>query len=123
MIVMPILNVTLWKKPTAARPLRNIWELLAVVGCAGTVVVVVQSEPAWLLYPVAVLTTAGVLWMLTAVNTMVLLIALRLDGQAETWRQVALPLLGGLAAALTELSAMGTARYLLTGTLSWPIPL
>jgi uncharacterized membrane protein len=122
MILMPILNTTLWKQPAATRPLHNGWELLAVIAAAGTLVALVQSEPAWLLYPVAILTTAGVVWMLTAVNTMILLIAFRQDGQAETWHQVAPALLGGLVTALVELAVIGTARYLLTGTLSWSVP-
>jgi hypothetical protein len=61
--------------------------------------------------------------MLSAVNTMILLIATRQDGQASTWQQVAPAFLGGLIAALVELASIGTARYLLTGTLSWPVPL
>ncbi|MFN2157961.1 MAG: DUF2085 domain-containing protein [Anaerolineae bacterium] len=123
MILMPILNTTLWKQPAATRPLRNGWELLGVVAAAGTLVALVQSEPAWLLYPVAILTTVGVVWMLSAVNTMILLIVFRHDSQAETWQQVAPALLGGLVTALAELAIIGTARYLLTGTLSWPVPL
>ena len=31
-------------------------------------------------------------------------------------------MLAGLMAALVELTAMGTMRYLLTGTLGWPLP-
>ena len=123
MIVMPILNVTLWKQPAPTRPLRNGWELLGVVAAAAALVALVQAEPAWLLYPVGLITTAGVLWMLTAVNTMILLIVFRQDGQAGTWQQVTPAFLGGLVAATIELAVMGTARYLLTGTLSWPVPL
>jgi uncharacterized membrane protein len=123
MIVMPILNVTLWKQPAPTRPLRNGWELLGVVAAAAALVALVQAEPAWLLYPVGLITTACVLWMLTAVNTMILLIVFRQDGHAGTWRQVTPALLGGLMGATIELAVMGTTRYLVTGTLSWPIPL
>jgi len=31
------------------------------------------------------------------------------------------PLLGGLTVTLLELTTMGTFRYLLTGTLGWPL--
>ncbi len=123
MIVMPVLNVTLWKRPAPARPLRNAWELLGVLFAAGGLVALVQAEPAWLLYPVGLITAAAVLWMLTAVNTMILLIVFHQDGQASTWQQVAPAFLGGLVAGTIELALIGTARYLLTGTLSWPIPL
>jgi uncharacterized membrane protein len=123
MIVMPILNVTLWAQPTPVRPLRNGWELLGVLAAAAALVALVQSEPAWLLYPVGLVTTAAVLWVLTAVNTMILLIVTHQDGQASTWRQVAPAFLGGLVVTTIELAMIGAARYLLTGTLGWPIPL
>jgi hypothetical protein len=53
---------------------------------------------------------------------MIVLILLRKDSQAETWRDAARWMLLGLLGTLVELTAMGTARYLLTGTLGWPLP-
>ncbi len=120
MIVWPIFNFTLWKSPQRVRPLNTWWELLGLLAADAAVVAVVQAEPPWSLYPVALLTTAGVLWMLTLVNTMILLIVFRRDGRAERWRDVVLPMLCGLVMTLIELTAMGTFRYLLTGTLYWP---
>jgi hypothetical protein len=63
----------------------------------------------------------GVLWMLTLVNTMLLLILFHRDRQAETRRQAAAALLGGLAVTMVELTALGTLRYALTGGLGWPL--
>ena len=71
----------------------------------------------------ALISAGGVLWMLTLVNTMILLIVFRRENQAETWPEAAQPLLCGLAATLLELTAMGVLRYTLTGTLGWPIAL
>ena len=121
MIVLPIFNFTLWKHPQPVRPLKNIWELLGMVAVDALVVAIVQFEPPWLLYPVALLSTAGVLWMLTLVNTMILLIVFRQDSQAETWRDATSSLLVGLMATLLELTTMGVLRYMLTGTASWPL--
>jgi hypothetical protein len=59
--------------------------------------------------------------MLTLVNTMILLILFRRDSQAEAWQDAILPLLGGLVAALLELTAMGVLRFTLTGTMGWPL--
>jgi hypothetical protein len=47
---------------------------------------------------------------------------LRKDSQAATWRDAAPWVLAGLMVTLVELTAMGSARYLLTGTLGWPLP-
>ena len=121
MIVTPIFNFTLWKQPSPDRPLKSVWELLAILAAAAVAVFVVQSEPSWLLYPVSLLTTAGVLWMLALVNTMILLILFRRDSQAETWREALASQLFGLIATLIELTAMGVFRYLITGTMGWPL--
>ena len=102
LIVFPVFSFTLWKRPQPVRPLVNLWELLPLLAAAAVAIGVLQSEPTWLLYPMAVLSAGGVLWMLTLVNTMVLLIVLRRDSQAEAWRDAGLPLLGGLVAALLE---------------------
>jgi uncharacterized membrane protein len=120
MIVTPIFNFTLWKQPSPDRPLKSVWELLAILAAAAVAVFVVQSEPSWLLYPVSLLTTAGVLWMLALVNTMILLILFRHDSQAETWRDALASQLLGLIATLIELTVMGVFRYLITGTTGWP---
>jgi uncharacterized membrane protein len=121
LIVVPIFNFTLYKYPQPERPLRSGWDLLGIVAAGAVLVVVVQAQPSWLLYPVSLLTTAGVLWMLTLVNTMILLILFRRDSQADTRRAALSALLCGLAATLLELTVMGTFRYLVTGTMGWPL--
>jgi uncharacterized membrane protein len=122
-IVLPVFNFTLWRRPLAVRPLNNLWELAAILVTTAMAVAAVQTEPSWLLYPVSVLSAGGVLWMLSMVNTMILLILLRQENQAETWREAVPPLLGGLAAALLELTTIGALRYALTGNLSWRLAL
>ena len=121
LIVFPVFSFTLWKHPQPVRPLKNVWELLPMLAVDAVAIWILQSEPSWLLYPMALLSAGGVLWMLTLVNTMILLIVFRRDSQAETWRSAMLPLLGGLVATLLELTAMGVLRFTLTGTMGWPI--
>jgi hypothetical protein len=119
-IVLPVFNYTLWKSPQPIRPIQNAWELMGMVAFAGAAVGVIQLEPGWLLYPLALLSAGGVLWMLTLVNTMILLLLLRHDSRAETWREAILPVLAGLTATLLELTTMGLLRFAVTGTMGWP---
>jgi uncharacterized membrane protein len=123
MIVLPVFNQTLWEHPRPERALRNGWELLGMAATGGLAIALLQTEPSWLLYPMALLSAGGVLWMLTLINGMILLIIFRLDAQAQTWRDAAFPLLMGLIATLVELTTIGVLRYALTGTLSWPTAL
>jgi uncharacterized membrane protein len=122
-IVLPVFNFTLWRRPLPIRPLANGWELVVIVLVAAVSVAALQSEPSWLLYPMALISAGGVLWMLTLVNTMILLIVFRRENQAQTWQEAAQPLLSGLTATLLELTVMGMLRYVLTGTLGWPLVL
>lgn len=121
MIVWPVFNMTLWKKPQTSQPLKNGWELLGMLVLDTLFIAILLTLADWLLYPVSLLSAAGVLWMLALVNTMILLILFRQDSRAETWRDAIIPLLSGLTAALLELTAIGALRYLLTGTLNWPL--
>ncbi len=121
MIVWPVFNMTLWKTPQPVRPLETAWELVLMLAVNGLVVAITLTGADWLLYPLSLISVGGVLWMLTLVNTMILLILFQQDSRAETRRQAVLPLLGGLVISLLELTAMGVFRYALTGTLSWPI--
>lgn len=121
MIVWPIFNITLWKQTDLLPPLKNVWELLGMLALDAAVIVLLLSGADWLLIPVSLITTAGILWMLTLVNTMILLIMFGRDGRAERPRDALLPMLAGLITALGELTLMGTLRYLVTGTMEWPL--
>jgi uncharacterized membrane protein len=121
MIVLPVFNFTLWKDPQPVRPLHNAWELLPMLAVAGLAIALLESGPGWMFYPIAVLSTGSVLCMLTLVNTMILLILARQDSRTTRWREAALPLLSGLATTLVELTAIGLLRYLLTGSMGWPV--
>jgi uncharacterized membrane protein len=120
MIVLPVFNFTLWKDPPPIRPLRSIWELLPMLAGGALVIALLQGGVPWLLYPAALISTGGVLCMLTMVNTMILLILVQQEGRATSWKQAALPLLGGFTITLLELTSIGLLRYLLTGSMAWP---
>lgn len=122
-IVLPVFNFTLWRHPLPIRPIKNAWELPGILLVTAAAIAAVQSQPSWLLYPMALISAGGVLWMLTLVNTMILLIVLRQENQVETWPETVAPLLGGLTATLLELTGVGVLRYLLTGTMGWPLAL
>jgi len=120
MIVLPVFNFTLWKDARPVRVLRKAWELLPMLAAGALAIVLLQLGPGWLLYPMAAISAGGVLLMLTMVNAMILLILTRQEGLATTWREAALPLLGGLVTTLIELTAIGLIRYWMTGVTAWP---
>ena len=84
------------------------------------IVALVNSELQQLLYPLALLSVAGTVMMLTIVNTMLVTIALRRSGTVERWRD-ALPLIvAGLALALIEIIVINVIRAALTAAMGLP---
>lgn len=119
--MIPLLNLGLWAAPGKERVIGS-WADLTWLVAGGTVVIgLVASGWPPLLYPLALLSGAAIVLLLGLLNTLGVLIVLRRDGQARRWREVAAPLLLGLALALVELAAIGLARAALTERLGLPI--
>jgi hypothetical protein len=120
-IVLPVFNFTLWREASPRRSIRNFRELAVAVALAAVMVLTVQAEFDFLLYPVAIMSTLSVLVMLTAVNTMIVLIVTRRESMAETWLDALLPLSLGLLVTLVEIAGMDLFRLALTQQLGLPL--
>jgi uncharacterized membrane protein len=119
-LVLPFFNVTLWARPDPRPTIGSLREVLLLLGLIALIVAAVGSEWTPLLYPLALLSVAGTLLMLTMVTTMLTVLALRRDGQAGGWRD-ALPLLAaGLALALLIVLGINLLRAWLTAKMGLP---
>lgn len=118
LIVLPALAQTVWRTPRFLPVLANGRELIDLLALAALLILLVLSNQPVLLYVMAIMSTLGLLLLVAALNTVVLLLLLRRDGRAATWKGTAVPLLGGLALAVLELSVIGYARFALTGTMT-----
>jgi hypothetical protein len=117
-VILPTLSQTLWL-PQEFRPsVSTFRELGGLVLVGGTAVLLVLSNQPIMLYVLAIISTAGLLTVVTALNTVMVLILSRRESLATTWRQATLPLLIGVALALIELSAISLLRFNLTGTMT-----
>jgi len=112
-IVYPVFNFVLWKEADTERVIRNWRELGYLLIPAALLVWIVQTQAGFLLYPVATLSILGVLAMLTLVNTMIVLIVTRREGQAASWRDAFPPLLLGLLATFFEISTLALLHFAL----------
>jgi uncharacterized membrane protein len=119
-VMLPVVNLGLWRDPVAEPSIRNSRDLLWLLAGGAMVVLLVSSEWEALLDPLALLSGLMVVLLVGAVNTLVVLMALRREGRATTWPEVATPILAGLALAMIELAAIGLARAELTARLGLP---
>lgn len=116
-LVYPLFNVAVWRDPAPEPGLRGGRDLAVLLSMELSLVVLVLSGWDPLLYPIALLGAAGVLTLLTSVNSVIALILLRRENSAETWRHAALPITIGLILTLVQIAAIDLLRYWLTGTL------
>jgi hypothetical protein len=116
-LIWPIFNFTLWRETQQLAVLDHVWQLLAILPVAALLVFLVNLGLGPLLYPLATLSSGGVLLMLTMINTMIAAVVLGREGYARRWPQALVPLTVGAGLALLEIGAMILLRAYLTTTL------
>ncbi len=117
-IILPALAQTLWKDPVRLPVLMSWRELVELVVLAAITVALVLSNQPVILYVLAIASSLGLLFIVSAVIVILVLTLLRRDGRATRWGQTAVPLLGGFCMAVLILSTIGILRFSLTGTMT-----
>ncbi|MBN1135870.1 MAG: DUF2085 domain-containing protein [Anaerolineae bacterium] len=115
-LVFPILNFSLWRAPKHEPVIRNLAEMLAILPLVGLLILVIQAQVDLLLYPLAIASSLGVIILLTLINTILVVVVLRREGAAQSWRQLVVPFSAGLALAMLQIVALGLLRAYLTVT-------
>ena len=115
-VFLPAVNQSLWKSPSPEPVIRGARELVLYFLPAPILILLALTENPVILYPLAVLSAAGILFLLTGVYTALLLMVLRREGRAETWSEAWPALAGGLALGLLQIYAIDAVRYHLTHT-------
>ena len=117
-VIYPIAMGTFWRASYLTPVLKDFSELGRLVALALAGVGLTLSGSPIILYPLALVSSAGILAMLTLVNSVMLLVLIRRENTAESWRDLAVPLLGGLALSLLLVGVIGIVRYAFTGTMT-----
>jgi uncharacterized membrane protein len=112
----PAFNQSVWEKPDNRSALDSWKKLAVLVAFALLIDLLVLTENPLILYPLALISAAGVLVILTMVYCMVWIIILRGENRFQSIRQLALPLLGGFGLALLQIALLDWGRFLFTGT-------
>jgi uncharacterized membrane protein len=115
-IFLPAVNQSLWKTGSPLPILRNFRELLLFFLPAPVLIVLVLWENPIILYPLALLSTAGILFLLTGVYSAIVLMIFRKENLAENWHDAWPVLLAGLTIGLIQIIAIDAVRFYLTGT-------
>lgn len=112
----PAFNQTIWRDWEPRASLGGLKPLAGLLLLAILLDLVVLSENPLVLYPLALVSAAGVIVLLTMVYTMVWLLIFRAENRFLSLQGLWLPLMGGFALSLLQIGLFDLLRYLLTGT-------
>jgi uncharacterized membrane protein len=116
LLVWPIFNQTFWQDWEDRPAVANLRELGFIAVAAVGLIGLVLSDNAWVLYPLALLSAAGVIMMLTLLDTVILTIITRRENRVENWKAAVLPLLAGATVALVQVAVIDAGRFAVFGT-------
>lgn len=114
-VLYPLFNQSLWKSPRQERALE--WPRFGIL--AGIVLLIdlgMLTGSPLVLYPVAIVSSLGVLALLTMVFSIVWIMVMRQDNIFEHVRQLWLPGLAGLTLAFVLILSIDLLRFSLTHT-------
>jgi len=114
--VVPAFHQTVWRSWKEVSGLTSWKQLGLLFVLAGLTILAALSESAWLLYPLALISSAGVPVLLTMIYSMVLVMIFKKENFYERFDQMWMPLMGGALIALLQIGAFDLVRYLWTGT-------
>lgn len=115
-LAYPLISSTLWRNPVREATIKTYTELGGMVLICALIIVLVLFEIPLILYPVALLSAAGVVMMLTSINTAMVVMLFRRENTFTRWRDLSIPILMGTIVTFAELGGIALARFALTGT-------
>ena len=115
-IVLPGFHQTIWKTRDR-RPALGSWLQFGGLLSLGLLLdFLVLTENPLILYPMALISAAGVMIVLTLVYTMVFVMLFRLENRFDRLSELIFPLASGFMIALLQIAAIDFLRYWWTGT-------
>jgi uncharacterized membrane protein len=115
-ILLPSFIQTMFKGWKDESALGNWKQVLGLFLAAAIMDALILFEIPWILYPLSLLSSAGVIVLLVMVYSMVLVLVFKKDNTYDRFHQLLLPLVGGYIIALIQIGVIDLLRYLWTGT-------
>jgi len=114
--LFPAFNQTVWQTEDLKSALSGFRSLGLLFLFGVLVDALVLSGNPLILYPLGLISSLGVIMLLTMVYTMVWLLVLKYENRIHNLVGLTLPLMGGFAFSLVQIGLLDLGRFLLTGT-------
>lgn len=115
-VLYPAFNQTVWQDWKNIPSVSGLPSLAVLTALALLIDWMVLTGNTLFLYPLALVSAAGVLVLLGMVYTMVWVMLLRRENRALQIRQLLFPLVGGFGLALLQIALLDGLRFFFTGT-------
>ncbi len=117
-LVLSGFNQSVWTRVSSSRSLESWTDLVLLTLAALAVDLLVLTENPLMLYPLALVSSLGVVVLLTIVYTMLALLLSGRENKVGHPLQLLVPALVGLTLAMLQIAGLDVVRYALTGTWS-----
>lgn len=114
----PLMGQTIWRDVSLERSLRGIKEWLLWLGGGIAVGLLVLTGNPLILYPLILLSTTGLIVLLTLLYTVIWILLGRKENTFGGWGELGWWILGGFGTAILQIALIDAVRFLLTGTWS-----
>ena len=115
-MLYPAFNQSVWNRYRRGAVLTGWRDFGGLLLLAAILDALVLTENPVILYPLSLISAAGILLILTIVYAMVWIMLFRRENRYGHARQLIFPFLAGFATALAQILVMDAFRYALTGT-------
>ena len=115
-VLVPIVRQTLWSTWDTHPALSSWRQLVELILLGGILDIALLSENPLILFPLALLSTATILAILTLVYTLIWIMITKRENSFHSWKEAWMPLVAGFTTALLQIAVMDAARYALTRT-------
>ena len=115
-VLVPVVHQTIWQRVDARAALAGWRQFIPLLILAGLLDLALLSDIPALLYPLALISGAGVLLILSMVYTIVWVMISKRENKFVQYRDLWVPVLAGFLTALIQIAAFDAGRFWLTGT-------
>ncbi len=115
-LIYPVFNQTLWHYWQDRPIVRGLRELFSIVLAAVIVAGLVLSDNPFIVLPLAVLSTAGVVVLMTMLNAIIFMLVTGTANKAVRWQDLIVPLSAGLTVSFSLILFIDVMRFAVTHT-------
>jgi uncharacterized membrane protein len=116
-VYYPLMGQTIWKEFSLSRSLEGVREWAIVLGGGALIGFLVLLDNPLLSYYLILLSTAGLLTLLTLLYTVIWILITRMENSFQKTHDLGWWMVAGFGSALLQIALIDGVRYLLTG--SW----